>query len=521
MFYPSITHVADSILGLKGVPASLTLGGMDQNRYVQNEVSFDLSPDLKPIVALNSIRVDATPVSSARSKPPWSGPRMLLDTDNAGLFTIDSSTAFLWLPGPVCDAFAEALGLTYNNTLELYTYESNPSQREALISWNLTFTFKVADLPGSSKSVDLTLPYSAFDLKLSYPFPKLDNSFGGGNFSYFPLRRADNNTQYTIGRSFLQETYLIVDYERRNFSISQAKFAADATTNLSLVGIQPPGDTPSNSRNPTLSNGAKVGIGVGVALLAILICIFIGLWWRRRRRARSSKDGDQEKYSGGKNLPVSELPADRSLATEVPANEVPICHELPGQGPVELEGSEVASSFYGPDANKYNQDIKPSANDPAVRKLASREGVSAEVDGQNRLSTSTVELPPYSQIQRNNTNPSERSSAGISAVPFSSPSDGTRSMAMPSPVIPALGADGRPRSITGSSRGLSQSSTRQLEVPPSPPSPFSSSGTRPPRRTESDASRLVVEGLHNSSGSQHPQDDATLPRVARKFSWEL
>jgi len=42
------------------------------------------------------------------------------------------------------------------------------------------------------------LPYAAFDLVADYPLV-IDSS------RYFPLMRAANESQYTLGRTFLQE----------------------------------------------------------------------------------------------------------------------------------------------------------------------------------------------------------------------------------------------------------------------------------------------------------------------------
>jgi hypothetical protein len=386
------------------------------------------------------------------------------------------------------------------------------------VNWNLTFTFEIADLPGSSKSVDLTLPYAAFDQKLSYPFPNLDPSLGSGNFSYFPLRKAANNTQYTIGRSFLQETYLIVDYERQNFSVSQAKFAIDAVTNLSLVAITSPQASQYAQPKPSLSTGAKVGIGVGGALLAILIFVSIILWLRKRRHPKPSENEEpaEEPLTISKPWePPSELAADKQHAVEAPADASATRHELPGSDPVELQGSEVAISFYGPDATKYNREHNFSATDPVTRKLTGGELASAELEGQGP--------PPYPQVRRNNTVHSEQdsvSSAVISPVVLPSSADGRHSMAMSSPATSAVDADGRPRSIPGSSRRISQSPTRQLAVPQSPRSQLSSSSAGPASRADSRSSRFVEEGLHDTPGTQHPPEDTTVSQPRRKFSWE-
>ena len=101
--------------------------------------------------------------------------------------------------------------------------------------------------------------------------------------SYFPIRRAANESQFTLGRTLLQEAYLIVDYERHNFTVAQAAFpnplpAADIHT------IYPPGYSPSSSSSG-LSTGAKAGIAVGSILFALALAT-LALFLYRRRRSR-------------------------------------------------------------------------------------------------------------------------------------------------------------------------------------------------------------------------------------------
>lgn len=66
-------------------------------------------------------------------------------------------------------------------------------------------------------AVNISLPYQAFDLQVTQPITE-----NGTN--YFPLRCSSNMSQYVLGRAFLQETYLFVDYEKSTFSLSQAQF---------------------------------------------------------------------------------------------------------------------------------------------------------------------------------------------------------------------------------------------------------------------------------------------------------
>lgn len=360
----SCSRLLLNYLGLKHVPSSLTFGGYDANRFTPHDISFELDPNLDPVVALNGISVTASPLPGANSTG-WSGSsQILLGPSDTALYTIDSSTPYLWLPETVCLRFEKALGLTYDSNIRLYTFSNDSTQPETLANWNLTFNFIIADLPGSSKVVSLTLPYAAFDLELTYPFPGLNNDQFSPAIKYFPLRKADNDTQYTLGRAFLQETYLKVDYERSTFSVYQAIFATDATTNISLVDVLPP-DTRSlpggqGSRSGHgLSKGVIIGIAVGGIVIVALILIFLFYCIRKHRTTSTEKVDEKEdakakisfikrvrrwvlgtsKSEGlpeadGTAKPTYQLDADTTQRHEMP---VPL---------VELPGGEVEETLY-------------------------------------------------------------------------------------------------------------------------------------------------------------------------------
>jgi hypothetical protein len=71
-------------------------------------------------------------------------------------------------------------------------------QHSALLAANPSVTFVLADQESGGQTVSITLPYSAFDLMVEYPIV-------ANPTYYFPLRKAENETQYTLGRTFLQE----------------------------------------------------------------------------------------------------------------------------------------------------------------------------------------------------------------------------------------------------------------------------------------------------------------------------
>ena len=114
-----------------------------------------------------------------------------------GILTfIDSTVPHIWLPQDSCTLFEEAFGLTYNDTVNRYLV--NDTLHQKLQSQDPSISFILGNDVNDGATVNITLPYSAFDLNVSTPI--VNNTQ-----KYFPLRRAANDTQFTLGRTFLQE----------------------------------------------------------------------------------------------------------------------------------------------------------------------------------------------------------------------------------------------------------------------------------------------------------------------------
>ena len=109
---------------------------------------------------------------------------------------IDSTIPYIYLPSTACQVFEQELGLVWNATENIYFVDENLHQ--TLTSTNPSFTFTIGNDKQSQSTVDIVLPYSSFDLTFKSPvFSK--------STPYFPIRRAANESQYTLGRVFLQE----------------------------------------------------------------------------------------------------------------------------------------------------------------------------------------------------------------------------------------------------------------------------------------------------------------------------
>jgi hypothetical protein len=245
---------------------SLVLGGYDRSRFESPQTTYDMATGDENLlnVAIQSITIDSSGNSLSAT----------LDNNNfAHTFStsIDSTLPYLWLPRPICDRFEQIFGLTYDGTSGLYLVNSTSRQQNL----NSTINFKLAQSQTANNYSLITFPYAAFDLNASWPiYPNGTN--------YFPIRRAPSNV-YTLGRTFLQEAYLSVDYERHTFSVAQATF--DGTPE-ELVAITSPKGSVSNSKH--LNTGALIGIIIGGIVLLLLLLAFAFCLFRRLRNRKGT-----------------------------------------------------------------------------------------------------------------------------------------------------------------------------------------------------------------------------------------
>jgi len=209
---------------------------------------------------------------------------------------IDSTIAEMWLPIDACWQFEQAFRLTYDNSTELYLI--NDTLHDSLISMNPNITFRLGRDISGGMTVDISFPYASFDLIAFPPYQNLTNST-----RYFPLRRAQFSDQYTLGRTFLQEAYLSVDWERAQFNVSQCIWPDNFRKDI--VTIPSIDTTSQHTPSSTLSRGAIAGIVIGtLGAIAILLAIFF-FFFRRRRRHRLAESKRQQDLIDEKALSQS------------------------------------------------------------------------------------------------------------------------------------------------------------------------------------------------------------------------
>jgi hypothetical protein len=239
----------------------------------------------------------------------------------------DSTIPYIYLPSHICTKFETAFGLNWDNAIEVYLI--NDTMHTSLQSLNPNITFTLSGTSG--QALDIVLPYKTFDLTAS--FPVIQN----GTVNYFPLKRAANNTQYTLGRTFLQEAYLIADYDRSEFTIAPCVWPPTFTPDIKAI-LLPSANTMNTTAEVTVTHkhstlyGAIAGGIFGLALLVGSFLLFNFLIYRRRHPKSTSEDSDN---------PQSE---DSNSETAIDTTECRTDAEVPN---VELVGQHGGAELYG------------------------------------------------------------------------------------------------------------------------------------------------------------------------------
>ena len=189
---------------------------------------------------------------------------------------IDSTVSDIYLPSDACKSFERVFGLVWNSTYKKYVIDDEI--HNMLVARSPVFTLDIGNSKTGGPTVEITLPYASFDLTFK---PDLDSA----PMRYFPIQQAANETQVTLGRAFLQETYIITDYQRGNFSVSQCRFEESIepdivsilSRDLQAAPSPPAVDEPGSDRHSHLQREAIIGIAIG-AVLAFIILIVLCYW---------------------------------------------------------------------------------------------------------------------------------------------------------------------------------------------------------------------------------------------------
>ena len=283
-----------------GVNGSLTLGGYDTSRFTPNDVSFTFAPaKTRQLVA----SVQSITYSDSKGQQPLMSEGILA--------LVDSTVPYLWLPQAACQAFEKTFGITWDPIANLYLI--NDTTHSRLIKANPSVIFEISNSLTAGPSVNITLPYASFDLNASYPLVKSQQR-------YFPLQVAADENSYTLGRTFFQEAFIMVNYENSTFSISQAVYNSNTPSHIvaiaSLGGGSGTSPSPSSTASLTpvsnggsggISAGAIAGIVVALILVAIISVLAFLCMRRRRKKGREVAELTGESSVTGKESSMSDI----------------------------------------------------------------------------------------------------------------------------------------------------------------------------------------------------------------------
>ncbi|KAH0403909.1 acid protease, partial [Aureobasidium melanogenum] len=308
---PSLSwgYTAGNQYRYSGVYGSLVLGGYDQSKFEPTNLTIpfgsDVSRDL--LVGVQAITT--------------SDDIELSESSQSFYALIDSTVAYLYLPEVICTAFEENFGLVWNDYYQYYLVDDDLHKK--LLADNTEVTFTLGQSTSGGQTINITLPYSAFDLELAFPYV-------ANSTRYFPLKRAANDTQYTLGRTFLQEAYVVADYERRNFTVAPCVWQQNAASEIRTI-FSPDSkfSFDGNGKSSGISGGAIAGIVIGV--IAVIAILAAALWFLRRKK-------QQKKYA------AVELEAKSFAAAQTPSGPSSPIKEDPHAGVNTPTGGELDSS---------------------------------------------------------------------------------------------------------------------------------------------------------------------------------
>jgi hypothetical protein len=278
----------------RDVAPSLVLSGYDLTRFnPRTTLEVGISPSTTLPLAVGLVAI-----SFGGSGRTWRDDG--INSFGSVVVHIDSAIPHLWLPLSACKVFEEVFELQWNETAQLYLVNTTAHERQQQLNTTVTFSL-YSSLYGKNKVSTFTLSYSSFNMKVTYPLVETESY-------YFPLKRASSPDQYTLGRVFLQETLISVNYDTASFNISQATYTKDAAdVHPFLLSAPAQNDTvtsPGEPKTSQLSPGAYAGIGLGVCLLFLAMAMLMFAWRRKRWPFKGSSeahdsDDTKDQYSKG------------------------------------------------------------------------------------------------------------------------------------------------------------------------------------------------------------------------------
>ena len=438
----SFGYTAGAQYNGSGVSGSLTLGGYDASRFIPNDVSFTFAPaKTRQLVA----SVQSIVYSDSK------GQQSLMSGGILAL--VDSTVPYLWLPQTACQAFEKTFGITWDPIANLYLV--NETTHSKLVKTNPSVIFEISNSLTGGPSVNITLPYASFDLNATYPLVKQQQR-------YFPLQIAADENSYTLGRTFFQEAFMIVNFENSTFSLSQAVY--NSKTPSHIVAIAPASGT-GTSANPSstapitavpsggsggIGTGAIAGIVVAFILIAFISAIAFFCIRRRRKNARTVAELPGDGPVTGKSSPESDAKGSMSYQNDpppkTPSTPAVTISEVPMTPPMSppLSSSGI-NEFYRPESpGSPHKPIELAGDKPPRSELSSPERPSTPVvpselpspDPQDIRSELSTPEPVYPEQELPTPDPSHELRAERSLKRKQEPGTTRSSQALPSQIAP-------------------------------------------------------------------------------------
>lgn len=335
--------------GTKGLLGALAFGGYHANRIVPHAYQFPFYSDTEAALTLSVREMSLSNSNGSQifTSPPFPA-------------AVDSTRPYIYLPGNAYESILRSLQLKLDPSSNHVLITNK--QHASLLNQNFSLNFMlVSYADAGSKSaipVNISLPYSSLAMKLSYPYVPAANDTW-----YLPIRmgnESDSNSNYVLGRTFLQEAYLIANYDKNYFKVHQVNWTTADPSKDSIMPIDL--DVTSLSKNVIIA-AAVAGTVVFLLLVFLFSCFIL----RRRRRQQKKLEKEQiltsPTSSGDRESKLME--ADSATVHEMPSSVV--------VEPVEMDGKNAVSEM--PDYNgTLGTHYKPVELDPTEKIVFEMEG---------------------------------------------------------------------------------------------------------------------------------------------------
>jgi hypothetical protein len=267
-----------------------------------------------------------------------------------GPFTavIDSNRPYMYLPKEICSVIEKDLQLSWDTETEHYLISDEIHTQLKKNNPILTFELSSNNVRDNGPSFNISLPYNSLNLRL-INFPRFNVS-SDNESRYFPMKPATEGYRLTLGRAFLQEAYLITDYENKEFRVHQVDWRKADEREASIETILPKGH-----QKRSLGQAAIAGITSACTIVLLVLILLLIYKWRNRPRKIKQED-EQTSSESTSSTSQGDMLADR--VPEVESNPV---YELGGGTMPEMAAQFTDDSRYG-----VNQVVELDSIEPEV-----------------------------------------------------------------------------------------------------------------------------------------------------------